>query len=172
MDVRPGVVKKETLSRCFVNVNQREWMTKSTSWALYLKINQINCIKLYRRLCVCVCGMCVFGLKYKSSFFNASGGGATWKRKDDCAEKLLRQNHRLVERPIVSDQNTTLACWGGFALRIPASGRFWASFWKSPPRVLQQFNSEDVGRLESDQCRDSFGWDFHSQFSTELESKI
>ena len=24
MDVRPGVVKKETLSRCFVNVNQRE----------------------------------------------------------------------------------------------------------------------------------------------------
>ena len=100
--------------------------------------------------------MCVFGKKYKSSLFNGSGGGATWKRKDDCAEKLLRQNHRLVERPIVSDQNTTLACGGGFALRIPASGRFWASFWKSPSRVLQQFNSEDGGQLESDQCRDSF----------------
>ena len=77
MDVRPGVVKKKKSQDFRIYVNQWEWMRKNTSWALYLKINQINCIKLYRRLSVCV--------------FNASGGGATWKRKDDCAEKLLRQ---------------------------------------------------------------------------------
>ena len=49
MDVRPGVVKNQDFR---IYVNQWEWMRKNTSWALYLKINQINCIKLYRRLSV------------------------------------------------------------------------------------------------------------------------
>ena len=40
-------------------------------------------------------------------FKNTTAESLHWKSKDDCMEKFCRQIHRLLETPIVRDQNTT-----------------------------------------------------------------